>query len=194
MDHQDIRTLKILEAIDENQGQSQRDLAGKLNVSLGLVNSFIKRLARKGYFKITTIPGNRIKYILTPGGLAEKTRLSCEYIHFSFEFYQRARQQFRKLFQDLTDMGVSDIVLYGANDYAEIACITLQETKLNLKAVVDDDKTGRMFLGNAILDSSQLAASVTYDRIVVPVAEQREAVLQSLIDKGILREKIVLLD
>ena len=56
MDNQDIRTLKILEEIGTDNVPSQRELARKLNVSLGLVNSFVKRLAQKGYFKVTTIP------------------------------------------------------------------------------------------------------------------------------------------
>ena len=74
MDPKDIRTLKILEKVDNGMSPSQRDLAGDLNISLGLVNSFIKRLVKKGFVKITTIPKKRIKYILTPRGAAEKTR------------------------------------------------------------------------------------------------------------------------
>ncbi|MBW2133565.1 MAG: winged helix-turn-helix transcriptional regulator [Deltaproteobacteria bacterium] len=76
MDHRDLRTLKLLEEIEHNHAPSQRDLAKKLNISLGLVNAFVKRLAHKGYFKISTIPKNRVMYILTPKGMAEKTRLT----------------------------------------------------------------------------------------------------------------------
>ena len=73
MENQDIRTLKLLEEIDNDRTPTQRDLSKKLNISLGLVNLFIKRLGKKGYFKIKTIPKNRVKYILTPKGAAEKT-------------------------------------------------------------------------------------------------------------------------
>ena len=72
----DIRTLSILEEIDQKKSPCQRYLAKKLNISLGLVNSFLKRLAQKGYFKITTIPKNRLKYILTTKGAVEKARLT----------------------------------------------------------------------------------------------------------------------
>jgi len=61
MDHQDLRTLQILEEIGNDHVPSQRELARKLNVSLGLVNSFVKRLAHKGYFKIRNVPKNRVK-------------------------------------------------------------------------------------------------------------------------------------
>ena len=53
MDQDELRTLKLLEAVDASQPPTQRELARDLNISLGLVNAFIKRLAKKGYFKIT---------------------------------------------------------------------------------------------------------------------------------------------
>jgi len=101
MDHKDIRTLKLLEEIEEDHVQSQRELAKKLNISLGLVNSFINRLAQKGFFKITTIPKNRVKYILTPEGAIEKTRLGYKYIQHSYKFYKNARHNSVNFFKNL---------------------------------------------------------------------------------------------
>ena len=97
MDTQELRTLRLLEEIESDQAPSQRDLSTRLNISLGLVNSFMKRLAQKGYFKITNIPKNRVRYILTPKGAAEKTRLTYEYIQYSFQFYKDARKKFKTL-------------------------------------------------------------------------------------------------
>ena len=87
MEPNDIRTLRILEKVEDENHQSQRAIARELNVSFGLVNSFIKRLATKGYVKIATTPKNRIKYIVTPTGLSEKTRLTYNYIQLSYQFY-----------------------------------------------------------------------------------------------------------
>ena len=120
MNNNDIRTLKILEEIDKGRAPSQRYLAKELNVSLGLVNSFIKRLVNKGYFKITTIPKNRVRYIMTPMGIAEKSRLTYEFIRYSHKFYSDACQKLRDLYQLLEKAGCNRIVLYGANDFAEI--------------------------------------------------------------------------
>ena len=99
MDTQEIRTLKILEAIDCQDAPSQRDMAESLNISLGLINSFVRRLAKKGYFKITHLPRNRVHYILTPKGMAEKTRLSYSYVQLSYRFYRDVRQKIRDLYQ-----------------------------------------------------------------------------------------------
>jgi DNA-binding MarR family transcriptional regulator len=113
MKTQDIRALKILERVNGDCLSSQRDLARDLNISLGLVNSFIKRLAHKGYVKATTIPPKRIRYIITPKGMAEKSRLTYRYIQFSYHYYRQARQKLKTLFSTLEKSGVRRVVFYG---------------------------------------------------------------------------------
>lgn len=193
MDTQEIRTLKILEEIDKQEGPSQRYLAGRLNVSLGLINSFIKRLAQKGYFKITTIPRNRIKYILTPKGAAEKTRLTYLYIQHSLEFYKTARQKLRRMFQDFTDQGISKIVFYGATDLAEIAYISLQETAIELIGVVDDQKSGEKLIWGEVKNPGSLS-SMTFDIILITMPGEEEAVREKLLSEGIEKERISILE
>ncbi len=193
MDHKDIRTLKLLEQIEENHVQSQRELAKKLNISLGLVNSFIKRLAHKGYFKITTIPKNRVKYMLTPEGAVEKTKLTYKYIQHSYNFYKDARHKLRKLFQKLEAEGVSLIVFCGASDLAEIAYISLQETSIEMVAVVDMLKAGKQFLGYSVLDPVYLD-SLSFDRILITTIESREIILDDIIENGVPANKIVTIE
>jgi DNA-binding MarR family transcriptional regulator len=151
MDPQDIRTLKILEAIDCQDAPSQRDMAQSLNVSLGLVNSFVRRMAKKGYFKITHLPRNRIRYILTPKGVAEKSRLTYTYIQLSLHFYKDARRKFCELLKDLECQGVKKIAFFGAGDMAEIGCLSIQETDLELVAIADPLRSGEELFGRAII-------------------------------------------
>ncbi|HPA15865.1 MAG TPA: winged helix-turn-helix transcriptional regulator [Desulfobacterales bacterium] len=192
MDHQNFRTLQILEEIENSYGTSQRELAGKLNVSLGLVNSFMKRLAHKGYLKVTTIPKNRVKYILTPKGAAEKTRLTYHYIQYSFQFYRRARKKLRLLFQDLANQSVHSLIFYGAGELAEIAYVSLQETPIKLKAVSDDQKIGERFFGHIIIDPAGLT-ELSFDRILITDVDSSDTALESLLNKGFSSEKVVML-
>jgi DNA-binding MarR family transcriptional regulator len=192
MDHRDIRTLKLLEEIERNHSPSQRQLSRKLNISLGLVNSFIKRLAQKGYFKVANIPKNRVKYILTPKGATEKTRLTYAYIKYSFEFYKNSRQKIRELFAQLSKQGIQKIVFYGAGDLAEIAFLSLQETPIQLVAVVDDNKLGKKFLGHWIKVSDSLA-SLEFDCILVADIGPPEEFKEKLMAIGIERDKIKVL-
>ncbi|MFC1814711.1 winged helix-turn-helix transcriptional regulator [Thermodesulfobacteriota bacterium] len=193
MDYKDIRTLKILEEIENDHVPSQRDLAKMLNVSLGLVNSFIKRLAQKGYFKITTIPKNRVRYVLTPKGAAEKTRLTYKYIHYSFQFYKDARKKLNELFNELTALGVQHIVFYGVSDFAEIAYLSLLETSIKLEAVVDSNKIGKKFLGGIVITDPADLKSFSFDRILITVIESSEDVMAKILERGISRHNVIIL-
>jgi DNA-binding MarR family transcriptional regulator len=192
MDTQDIRTLRLLEEIDKDYTQSQRDLSNKLDISLGLVNSFVKRLAHKGYFKITTIPKNRVKYILTPKGAMEKTRLTYKYLQYSFELYRGARRNLQKHFNGLAAQGVKQIVFYGVSDIAEIAYISLQETNIKMVAVVDENRVGKTFLGNVVQDPIALS-SMSFDRILITSMKKNDSQLEKILRKGIARSKIITL-
>ena len=193
MDPQDIRSLQILEEIDNNHSPSQRDLAKKLNISLGLVNSFIKRLARKGYLKITTIPRSRVKYIVTPKGFAEKSRLTYEFIQYSFHFYKEALGKFEDLLNGFQQREVKKVIFYGANDLAEIAFISLKGTDIKLIGVVDDLKKGEKFLDYTIKPIAELR-KLEFDMIIITVIESSEDIFNKLIQKGIPREKIIMLE
>jgi DNA-binding MarR family transcriptional regulator len=189
MDHHDIHALRILEEIEKDNSQSQRELARKLNISLGLVNSFVKRLAHKGYFKITTIPKNRAKYILTPKGFAEKTRLTYEFIQYSFHFYKRAREKLKRLLSALENDRVQKVVFYGASDLAEIAYVSLKETRLELVGIVDDFKSGERFLGMTILDPFTLTR-LEYDKIIVTSISSKDDIYENLVKLNIPEVKI----
>ena len=192
MDAQDIRILKLLEEFDTDNSPSQRYLSKKLNISLGLVNSFLKRLAHKGYFKITTIPRNRVKYILTPKGALEKARLTYEYIQYSFKFYKDARLKIKQTLKDLEKDDILDIVFYGISDLAEITYVSLQETTIKLKAVVDDEETGKMFLGHRI-ESSDVLDSMTFDKILITAISTSGNPVDTLLEKNINKNKIMLI-
>ena len=190
MDYKDIRTLKILEKFDNDVVPSQRDLARDLNISLGLVNSFIKRLVKKGYFKARHVPKNRMRYFLTPKGASEKTRLTYEYIQHSYNFYKEARQKLRDLYTELESQDVSAIVFYGAGDLAEIAYLSLQETNIKLVAVVDDEKKGKRFTRYIVEHPDRLAA-LTFDRILITSLNFKESTYQRIAGLGMSTDSVV---
>lgn len=190
MDSKDIRTLKILEKVDNGVVPSQRDLARDLNISLGLVNSFIKRLVKKGYFKARQIPKNRMRYYLTPQGASEKTRLTYEYIQHSYNFYKEARQKLRDLYSGLEKQGVSRIVFYGAGDLAEIAYLSLQETNIELVAVFDDEKNGNRFMRYTVGHPDRMV-SLTFDKILITSLNSKEYIYKKIADLGLSSESVV---
>ncbi len=192
MDNQDIRTLKILEEIEKSSRVSQRDLAEHLNISLGLVNSFFKRLAKKDFFRVCAAPKNRIKYILTPKGVVEKNRLTYAYIQYSFQFFSDARQKIKRTLKKLEEDGIHDIIFYGISDLAEITYTSLEETPLKFKAMVDDRNRGKLFLGHPIRSFDALN-TISFDKILITAFSAKKNPVDILMKKKIHKDKIVLI-
>jgi len=192
MDQQELRTLKLLEEIEGDQTPSQRDLSTRLNISLGLVNAFIKRLTKKGYFKITNIPRNRVKYILTPKGAAEKTRLTYEYIQYSFQFYKDARGKLNDVFREFEKQKIERVIFYGAEELAEIAFISLQETSITLVGIVDGGRAGEKFLGYRIMAPEDIR-TLKFQKIVVTAIDSTGDAMKSLLEQDIPRSLIKLI-
>jgi DNA-binding MarR family transcriptional regulator len=193
MDHHELKTLQLLDELDRDGFCTQRNLAKKLDVSLGLVNSFIKRLVHKGYVKITTIPKNRLKYILTPVGVAEKTKLTYDYIQHSYYFYKIARNGLKNLFESYESNGIQRIVLYGVSPFSEIAYLSVQETDLEIAAVIDDEKVGEMFMQMKILSPERLLL-ISFDCVLITGLKQIDRMYEYLIQLDIPGKKITRLD
>ena len=51
----------------------------------------LRRLVAKGWIRIVRLRPNRLRYVLTPAGLAQKARLSRDYFLHSVRFYREAR-------------------------------------------------------------------------------------------------------
>ena len=96
MDLKSIRELEILQEFSENEQINHRYLSKKLTISTGLVHLYIKRLVQKGYIKITGIKPRRLKYLLTPQGIAAKTKLTYEFTLSSYKYFKAASGDIRK--------------------------------------------------------------------------------------------------
>ncbi len=189
MDLESQRDLAILNEIEGGKEMTQRGLADKLGIALGLTNLYLKRLAHKGYIKVTTIPRNRVKYLLTPKGFAEKTRLTYEYMQYSFILFRQSRQFLREQFTALADAGRKRVIFAGAGEAAELADLTLRELGLELVAVADDATAGTRFLDRQVVPLAALK-DLDFDQVVVTSFDKPEVLAERLRSLGIPDEKI----
>lgn len=141
MDLQGQRDLVLLTELERNGSVTQRSLSTKLGVALGLTNLYLKRLARKGYIKVTTIPSSRIRYLLTPQGIAEKSRLTYLYMQYSLSHYRDMRAMLRQTLTHAAADGIKRIVVFGTGELAELAYLSLREMNLTLVGFVDEGAT-----------------------------------------------------
>jgi DNA-binding MarR family transcriptional regulator len=192
METKNLKTLQLLEAIAEDKPTSQRELSDTLQISLGLVNSFIKRLVKKGYCKVTTIPKNRVRYILTPAGAVEKSRLTYQYISSSYHIFKSARNRLQTLYKDLQSQGKTRIVFYGSDEIADIAFLSMTGTNMRLIDVVDPEKAGHPFADLVIQPSSRLM-QLNYDVLLITTLDHHETIVEAIADLGVAKEKICFL-
>ena len=76
--------FNVLRKVNSNPNISQRELAYQLNLSLGKVNYCLRSLKNKGLVKIKNFKKSenklRYAYILTPKGIAEKTKITINFM------------------------------------------------------------------------------------------------------------------
>ena len=145
MDLEQHRDLKLLEAVQQDSRVTQRTLASQLGIALGLANIYLRRLVRKGYIKATNIQPNRLSYLITPSGIAEKARLTYEFMDYSLHLYKEVRQHLRDVLQECAAAG-RDVAIYGRGEAAELAYLSLKESGLEPVAIFDAT-SGPEFLG-----------------------------------------------
>jgi DNA-binding MarR family transcriptional regulator len=196
VDRHEARDLEILTAIGEGRPLSQRALAERLGIALGLVNLYVRRLSRKGYVKITEFPTKpaarkRLRYLLTPKGLAEKSRLTWEHMAYALHLYQRARQTLRESLSLLPGNGAKRVALCGTGEAAELAYLTLREFGLEPVGVFGREP-GARFLDFTVRPVSELAGD-DVDIVVLATFEPPDPHLAALAALGVPAARILTL-
>jgi DNA-binding Lrp family transcriptional regulator len=190
MDVESRRDLQLLEALEQESALSQRTLASRLGIALGLTNLYVKRLVRKGYVKCITVAPNRLVYLVTPRGVARKARLTYEFMKYSLDFYRDARRHLRKNLAAVV-AGSQRVAIYGTGDAAELVYLLTREMGIELVAVFDAEAASS-FLG---LPVQPLAAHVAigYDVLIVAVLERPGAARKRVLAAGVAPEKVLML-
>lgn len=182
--NEDYRSFMLLDEISRNNELTQRDLSKKLGVALGLVNSYIRNLASRGYITVSNIPKKRYRYYLTPSGFAEKTRLTYQHLQNFTNLYRTARRDFHTLFNSIRNGHAKRIVFCGVDEVSEIAYLSLKEAGLELAGIVDINPASRKFFGLDVLPLDA-AASLGYDIIIITSFGEGERLKQGLMDAGV---------
>jgi len=192
MDKEYLRTLQLLTEIESEVKITQRSLSKKLGIALGLTNAYLKRLINKGFVKIHRAGANHIRYILTPSGLMEKSRLTYEYLQYSLSFYRDVRQEIQSRIDALQERGVKHLAFYGTGEVAEIAYVCLHGSGLEIVGVVDDSQAGETFFGHPVQDWKELP-ELNCDVVFIASLEHEAPMIENLLSMGILEENIVYL-
>lgn len=178
------RSFLLLSEISGDEQLSQRELAKRLGIALGLVNSYLKNLVSKGFVRVNNFPKNRYAYLVTPKGFAEKSRLAYQHLSYFSGLYTVARQDYLKLFRGLAAEGVKGVAFCGVDEVAEIAYLSLKEMGLELEMVMDPAAAGSKFFDKVVVTPAIGLLSGNH-RIVITSVKRGEALHLELLRLGV---------
>jgi len=161
--------VALLSAVGDSDQHTQRSLASRLDVALGLANALLRRCVAKGLIKIQNAPARRYSYYLTPHGFAEKSRLVAEYLETSLNFFRHARNQYEELFSALAGRGITRVAIAGSGELAEIALLSASAAGVTVSAVIAPGRNEGLFHGRVVV--GDLRAAVAQGALAVVIAD-----------------------
>lgn len=129
------RELALLEQISVDPDATQATLASQLGVAVGTINWHLKRLIDKGYVKVRRAERRKLRYIITPEGIALRAKLAIDYIQTSMSLYRLVRERSLKAIQLLRKSGFHQVRIVGEGEVAEICRLTCLEQNVQITDV-----------------------------------------------------------
>ena len=186
------RELRLLEEVESTPEVSQRSLARKMGVALGVANLLVRNLGTKGYIRARQVAWKRWAYILTPSGIARKVHLTVAYVDRFVDHYRRVRTMVREELSTLAIDPDSRIAIYGATDLAELVYLAVRDMGISRVDVFDQESDGRSFLGMPV-QSLESVVPGDYAAVLVAFSTDVEARYSELHAMGISASQIVTL-
>ena len=159
--------VPLLEQIESDPDITQATLAERLNVAIGTVNWHLKRLVSKGYIKVKRAQRRKLRYIITPEGIALRARLTVNYIETTMELYRRTRLRVNEALLQVKQAGFDSVYILGDGDIADICKLTCLEQSVR---VLDHNSGHEVY--SATSDSLEYSDNLSTD-IEIPTLEVR---------------------
>jgi len=143
---EEITQYNILQSLENGEQISQRQLSSQLGINVASINFAIKKLTKRGFVKMLGVNPRRMRYILTPKGITEKTQIAYKFFDRNFHFYKAVRKDVENKINSISFNDRNRIALYGVTDLMELAYLVIQDKEeLDLVAIVDDEAKIRIF-------------------------------------------------
>lgn len=122
----------LLNEIAQDPLVTQASLSKRLDIAVGSVNWYIKRLISRGWIKVSHLDRTRLKYDLTPEGMKVFTQRALSYARNSLKVYRDLRQKAKSLVDDLTQNGIRQVYIDGDDELTDILRLTCIESGIHL--------------------------------------------------------------
>jgi len=163
------KELEILERISRSKTTiRQRDLARIIGLSLGMTNSILKRLAKKGLLKIKKVNNRNIQYVVSPKGMEAIAGRSYRYFKRTIKNVVYYKEAIDRIIQEAADRGHRRFVLVGSSDLDFIVEHFCEKKHLEYTQSPD----GGALIGTSAADEAGMF--FLFSENCVPPAEQTE--------------------
>jgi len=136
----------ILNILNSKDSPSQREIAKEAGISLGLVNTLLKKCAKKGLIKIERLNSRNIKYILTPAGIKEKTKKTIRYVKKSYQAIKEIEAEVLKL-AARAEKEDKDLYLYSdekEDEILDLVSLVLRENNLEFEVFTAEEELAKI--------------------------------------------------
>lgn len=164
------KEINILEVLQDGEDISQRDIANRTGMSLGMVNILLNKCIKKGLVKIEHLNSRSVRYILTPKGIQEKTAKTIEYIKKSYKAILKLSAYIRELTEEQVRRNKKICLLGPQDEMFQLVSAVLGEmgveysTAETIKDITAEENT-LVYLWDPSLEEE--AAGIEYINIFV---------------------------
>ena len=184
------RELRLLEEVDTSSDLSQRQLARKLGVALGVANLLVKQGAKKGYIRVTQLGWKRWAYFVTPKGVRRKLHLTLTYVDRFLQHYERVRNMLREDIASLPLNRESRVAIVGASEIAELAFLALKDIGVDEIEVFDRAPGTSSFLGMRVQELGSIDPS-SFAKVVIVNSNHDSSPIEELRRLGVSDSQLV---
>ena len=126
------RELHVLEQIESDPDVNQATLAAQLGVAVATANLLIRKLIDDGYVKTKRAQRKKLRYIITPKGIAHRAELTINYIENSLQLYRSTRKRVKELLVEVPKNGYDSVRIEVDGDMGEICRLTCLEAGIRI--------------------------------------------------------------
>ena len=122
----------LLNEIGHDPMVTQASLSQRLGIAVGSVNWYIKRFIQRGWVKVSHLDRTRLKYDLTPEGMAVFTQRAMMYARDSLKVYGAYRKKAKTVVEQLQQNGIKQVYIEGNDEAVDILRLTCIEAGIRL--------------------------------------------------------------